>query len=44
MAEKEHYIIRVKGKLVEVTPEVYYTYFHMKWQEEKEGSSSYFML
>ncbi len=42
MAEKEHYIIGVKGKLVEVTPEVYYAYYRMKrqeeWQEKKEGS------
>ncbi len=40
MAEKEHYIIGVKGKLVEVTPEVYYAYYRMKrqeeWQEEKK--------
>lgn len=40
MADKEQYIIRVKGKLVEVTPEVYFTYYRMKrqeeWQEEKK--------
>lgn len=34
MADKEQYMIRVKGKLVEVTPEVYYTYYRMKRQEE----------
>ena len=33
MAEKENYVIRVEGKLVEVSPEVYYTYFHMERQE-----------
>lgn len=26
MAEKDKYIIKVEGKLVEVTPEVYYAY------------------
>lgn len=39
MAEKDKYIIKVEGKLVEVTPEVYYAYFRMerqeRWQEEK---------
>lgn len=39
MAGKDKYIIKVEGKLVEVTPEVYYTYFRMerqeRWQEEK---------
>ena len=33
MAGKEVYIIRVEGKTVEVTPEIYYTYFHMERQE-----------
>ncbi|MCI6228776.1 MAG: sigma-70 family RNA polymerase sigma factor [Clostridiales bacterium] len=33
MAEKEKYIIKVEGKLVEVTPEVYYAYFRMERQE-----------
>ena len=33
MAGKEVYIIRVEGKAVEVTPEIYYTYFHMERQE-----------
>lgn len=40
MAEKDKYIIKVEGKLVEVTPEVYYAYFRMerqeRWQEEKK--------
>lgn len=40
MADKEKYIIKVEGKLVEVTPEVYYAYFRMerqeRWQEEKK--------
>lgn len=39
MAEKDKYIINVEGKLVEVTPDVYYAYFRMerqeRWQEEK---------
>lgn len=33
MADKEQYIINVKGKLIEVTSDVYYTYFHMERQE-----------
>ena len=33
MADKEKYIIKVNGKLVEVTPEVYYAYFRMERQE-----------
>lgn len=33
MAGKEKYIIKVEGKLVEVTPEVYYAYFRMERQE-----------
>ncbi len=40
MADREQYMIRVKGKLAEVTPEVYYAYYRMKrqeeWQEEKK--------
>lgn len=39
MADKEKYMIKVEGKLVEVTPDVYYAYFRMerqeRWQEEK---------
>jgi RNA polymerase sigma factor (sigma-70 family) len=40
MADKEKYMIKVEGKLVEVTPDVYYAYFCMerqeRWQEEKQ--------
>lgn len=40
MADKEKYMIKVEGKLVEVTPDVYYAYFSMerqeRWQEEKQ--------
>ena len=40
MADKEKYMIKVGGKLVEVTPDVYYAYFRMerqeRWQEEKQ--------
>ena len=40
MADKEKYMIKVEGKLIEVTPDVYYAYFHMerqeRWQEEKQ--------
>ncbi len=41
MADKEKYMIKVEGKLVEVTPEVYYAYFRMerqaRSQEEKKA-------
>lgn len=33
MAGKEKYMIKVEGKLVEVTSEVYYAYFRMERQE-----------
>ena len=33
MADKEKYIIKVDGKLVDVTPEVYYAYYRMERQE-----------
>lgn len=33
MADREKYVIKVEGKLVEVTPEVYYAYFRMERQE-----------
>ena len=40
MADKEKYMTKVGGKLVEVTPDVYYAYFRMerqeRWQEEKQ--------
>ena len=36
MAEKDKYIIKVEGKLVEVTPEGYYAYFRMERQERSQ--------
>lgn len=33
MADKEKYIIKVEGKLVEVSPDIYYAYFRMERQE-----------
>ena len=33
MADKEKYMIKVGGKLVEVTPDVYYAYFRIERQE-----------
>ena len=40
MADKEKYIIKIQGKLIEVTPDVYHAYFRMerqeRWQEEKK--------
>ncbi|MBR2890620.1 MAG: sigma-70 family RNA polymerase sigma factor [Oscillospiraceae bacterium] len=33
MAEKEKYMINIEGKLVEVSPDVYYAYFRMERQE-----------
>lgn len=36
MADKEKYVIKIQGQLVEVSPEVYYAYFHMERQEEKQ--------
>lgn len=40
MAEKEKYVIKVQGDLIEVSKEVYYAYFRMerqeRWQEEKK--------
>ena len=32
MADKEKYVIKIQGQLVEVSPEVYYAYFHMERQ------------
>ena len=29
MADKEKYVIKIQGQLVEVSPEVYYAYFHI---------------
>ena len=40
MADKEKYMIKIQGKLIEVTEDVYYAYFRMerqeRWQEEKK--------
>lgn len=36
MADKERYIIKVEGKLIEVTPDVYYAYFRMERQERSQ--------
>jgi RNA polymerase sigma factor (sigma-70 family) len=33
MTDKERYIIKIEGKLVEVPPDVYYAYFRMERQE-----------
>ena len=47
MADKEKYMIKVEGKLIEVTPDVYYAYFHMerqeRWQEEKQQEHCAFL-
>lgn len=40
MADKEKYMIKIQGKLIEVSEAVYYAYFrmerHERWQEEKK--------
>ena len=40
MADKEKYMIKIQGDLVEVSEDVYYAYFRMerqeRWQEEKK--------
>lgn len=40
MADKEKYMIKVQGRLIEVSEDVYYAYFRMerqeRWQEEKK--------
>lgn len=40
MADKEKYMIKIQGELIEVTEDVYYAYFRMdrqeRWQEEKK--------
>ena len=40
MADKEKYMIKVQGNLIEVSEDVYYAYFRMdrqeRWQEEKK--------
>ena len=39
MAEKERYMIKIQGRLIEVSEDVYYAYFRMerqeRWQDEK---------
>lgn len=41
MADKEKYMIKIQGKLIEVSEDVYYAYFRMerqeRWQEEKKA-------
>ncbi len=34
MTDRDQYIIKVQGKLIEVTPDVYYAYFRMRRQEQ----------
>ncbi len=34
MTDRDQYIIKVQGKLIEVTPDVYYAYFQMRRQEQ----------
>jgi len=40
MADKEKYMIKIQGDLIEVSEDVYYVYFRMerqeRWQEEKK--------
>ena len=40
MADKEKYMIKIQGRLIEVSEDVYYAYFrmerHERWQEEKK--------
>lgn len=40
MTDKEKYMIRIQGNLIEVSADVYYAYFRMerqeRWQEEKK--------
>ena len=40
MADKEKYMIKIQGNLIEVTEDVYYAYFRMerqeRWQEKKK--------
>ena len=46
MADREKYVIKIQGKLIEVTPDVYYAYFRMerqeRWQEEKKQEHEVF--
>ena len=40
MVNKEKYMVKIQGKLIEVSEDVYYAYFRMerqeRWQEEKK--------
>ena len=36
MADKEKYLIRIQGKLIEVSEDVYYAYFQMERQERTQ--------
>ena len=36
MAYKEKYLIKIQGKLIEVSEDVYYAYFHMERQERTQ--------
>ena len=36
MADKEKHIIKIQGKLIEVSEDVYYAYFHMERQERTQ--------
>ena len=37
MADKEKYMIKIQGDLIEVTEDVYHAYFHMERQERTQG-------
>ena len=36
MTDKEKYLIKIQGKLIEVSEDVYYAYFHMERQERTQ--------
>lgn len=40
MADREKYMIKIQGKLIEVSEDIYYAYYRMerqeRWQEEKK--------
>lgn len=37
MADKEKYMIKIQGDLIDVTEDVYHAYFHMERQERTQG-------
>ena len=37
MADKEKYLIKIQGELIEVSEDVYYAYFHMGRQERTQA-------